>query len=138
MDSKNTGDYHVTFISRYPKGNDLCDDKDRWWPLWHKYKNYKNDVPIYGDRMLFGPKRKPDSNKYTLWTDSVPLTDPLCYLLGPFNFDSPFDVIKTNQHIALTHWEYLFTVCNTLDIVSPILSTLTDVKSSSKKQKSRN
>jgi len=53
--------------------------------------------------MLFGPKRKPDSNKYIFWTDSVHLTDPLCYLLGPFNFDSHSDDIKTNQHVALTH-----------------------------------
>ena len=103
MDSKSTGDYHVTFISRHPKDNDLCDDKARWWPLCHEYKNDTNNVPIYGARMLFGPKRKPDSTKYILWTDSVPLTDPSCYLFGPFNFDSHSNVITTNQHVALTH-----------------------------------
>ena len=84
--------------------------------------------------MLFGSKHKPDSNKYTLWTDSVHLTDPLYHLHSPFNFDSYSDVISTNQHVALIHREYFFTVCNTLDIVYPILSTLTDVKSSTKKQ----
>ena len=86
--------------------------------------------------MLFGPKRKPDSNKYILWTDSVHLTDPSCYLNVPFNFDSHSDVITAKQHVTLTHWEYLLTVCNTLGVVSPILSTLTDVKASTKKQKS--
>ena len=30
MDSKSTGNYHVTFISRHPKNNDLCDDEARW------------------------------------------------------------------------------------------------------------
>ena len=105
MDSKSTGNYHVTFISRHPKNNDLCDETTRWWPLCHEYKNDKNNLPIYGARMLFGPKRKPDSNKYILWTDSVPLTDLSCYLLGPFNFDSHSDIITTNQHVALTHWE---------------------------------
>ena len=54
MDSKSIGDYHVTFISKHPKDNDLCDDKTCWWPLRHEYKNDKNDVPIYGARMLFG------------------------------------------------------------------------------------
>ena len=103
MDSKSIGDYRHTFILRHAKDNDLCDDKDRWWPLCHEYKNNTNNVPIYGARMLFGPKRKPDSTKYILWTDSVPLTDPSCYLFGPFNFDSHSNVITTNQHVALTH-----------------------------------
>ena len=76
MDSKRTGNYHVTFISRHQNGNDLCDDKDRCWPLWHEYKNDKNNVLIYGARILFGQKRKPDYNKYILWTDSVSLLDP--------------------------------------------------------------
>ena len=79
MNSKSTGDCHITFISRHPNENNLCDDKARWWPLWHECKNYKNDIPIYRARMLFGPKRRPDSNKYILWTDSVHLTDPSYY-----------------------------------------------------------
>ena len=86
MNAKRTGDYYVTFISRHPNDNKLYDDKARWWPLWHEYKNDKNDVPIYGARMLFGPKRKSDSNKYILWTDSVHLTNPSCYLDGKFLF----------------------------------------------------
>ena len=70
-------------FSRHTNDNDLCDDKARWWPLWYEYKNDKNDVHIYGSRMLFGPKRKLDSDKYILWRDSVFLTDHSCYLLGP-------------------------------------------------------
>ena len=92
---------------------------------------------LYMVLVLFGPKRKPDSDKYILWTDSVNLTDPSCYLHGPFNYNSHSDVIKTNQHVALTHWEDLFTICNTLGIVSPVLFTLTDMKPSTKKRKSR-
>ena len=33
MDSKRTGDYRVTFISRHPNNTNLCDDKTRWWLL---------------------------------------------------------------------------------------------------------
>ena len=87
--------------------------------------------------MLFGPKRKPDSKKYILWIDSVHLTDLSCFLHGPINFDSHSDVIIPDQHVALTHWEYLFTLCNTLGIVSPILSTLTHVKALAKRRKLR-
>ena len=34
MNSKTTGDYHVTFMSRHPDDVKLCDDKAHWWPLW--------------------------------------------------------------------------------------------------------
>ena len=93
MNSKRTGDYNVTFISRHPNDNSLCDDKARWWPLLREYKNDKNDITIYGAHMLFGPKHKPDSNKHILWTDSIYLTDPSSYLHGPLNFDLHSDVI---------------------------------------------
>ena len=106
----------------------------RWWLLWHKYQNDKNNVPIYGARMLFGKERKPNPDKYILWIDSVHLTDSSYYLYGPFNFDSHSDAITAKQHVTLTHWEYFLTVCNTLDIVSPILSTLATMKTLNKKR----
>ena len=133
----NTGDYHVIFISRHPDDNYLCDDTARCWPLWHEYKNDENNVPLYGARIPFDPKRKLYSSKCILWTDSVHLTDSSCYLHGPFNFDSHSDVIITKYHITLTHWEYLLTICHAFSIVPPILSTLTTVKSSTKKRKKR-
>ena len=105
------------------------------YALWHEYKNDRNNFPIYGDRLLFDPKRKPDPNKYILRTDSVHLTDISCYLHGPFNFDSHSDIITAKQHVASTHWEYHLTICNTFGIVSPILSTITNIKVSTKKRR---
>ena len=35
--------------------------------------------------MLFLPKRKPNLNKYMLWSDSVHLTDPKYFIYGPFS-----------------------------------------------------
>ena len=87
--------------------------------------------------MLFGPKCKPDLRKYILWTDSVHLTDSSCYLHGPFNFDSHSDVITAKHHIALTHWEFLLTICHSFSIVPLILSTLIAIKGSTKKCKRR-
>ena len=137
LDSKHTGDYHVTFISRNPDDSHLCCNTARWWPLWHEYKNNEHNISLYGARMLFGPKGKPDLRKYFFWTDSVQLTDSSCYLHGPFNFDSHSDVITAKQHIALPHWDFLLTIFRSFSIVPPILSTLTTVKGSTKKRKRR-
>ena len=135
MDSNTTGDYHVTFMSWHPDDVKLCDDKARWWPLWHEYTNNSDKVPVYEARILLGPKRKPDPDKYILWTDSIHLTDTSCYLHGHFNFEPHSDIISTKQHVALTYWEYLLTICNKLSVVSPILSTLTKVKVARNKRK---
>jgi len=52
LDLKNTGDYHVTFISRHSDDSYLCDDTTCWFPLWHEYKNHENDVSIYDVRIV--------------------------------------------------------------------------------------
>ena len=127
LDSKHTGYYRVTFISRYPDDSLLCDDTTCWWSLWHEYKNDENNVPLYGTRILFGPKRKPDLSKYILWIDYVLLIDSSCYLHDPFNFDSYSDVITAKQHVALAYWGFLLTIFHSFSIVPPILSTLTAV-----------
>ena len=44
------------------------------------------------------------------------------------NFDSRSDIIKPNQYITLSDWEFLLTSCSTLSIVPPILSTLAFLK----------
>ena len=68
MDSLRTIDYHVTFLSRHPTDKNLCDE-------WHEKYLDEENVTMYGARMLFSPKRKPDQTKYMLWIDSVHLTD---------------------------------------------------------------
>ena len=126
MESETIGDYHVNLLSRHPSHYTLCDDEARWWPSWYEFVSDKDNVLVYGARLLFGPTRKPDLKKYTLWTDSIHLTDPSCFLYGPFDFDDRSDVIKPKQYVVLTYWEFILTRCSTLSIVPPILSTLTD------------
>ena len=77
------GDYHITYLSRHPADKHLCDNAARWWPEWHEYYLDDNNIPVYCDRTLFSPKRKPDLAKYMLWSDSVHLTDPSCFIHGP-------------------------------------------------------
>ena len=93
------------------------------------------NIPVYGTRILFGPKRKPNLNKYILWTDSVQLTDLSCYIHGLFNFDSRSDIISANQFIALNHWEFLLTSCNALVIVPSIILKITNTMTKKKERK---
>ena len=80
-----TGYYHVTFLSRHPDDNHLCDDVSRWWPEWHEYSMNDENIPVYGSRMLLKPNRKTDLKKYMLWSNSVHLTDSSCFIYEPFN-----------------------------------------------------
>ena len=98
-----------------------------------QFQNDKNNVLIYGAWVLFAPKHKLDPKIHIRWTDSIHLTESFRYLHGPFNVDSRLDVIIAKIFIALRHWEYTLTICDTFSIVPPILSTLTAVKASVKR-----
>ena len=87
-------DYHVTFSSRHPSENNLCDDEARWWPLLYECVLDKDDLLVNGARILLGPNQKPDLKKFILWTDSIHLTDSSCFFHGPFNFDTRSYVVK--------------------------------------------
>ena len=125
MEPPTTGNYHVTFLLCNPSDNHLCDDTSCWWPLWYEYVLDTNNIPVYGARILLGPNRKSNIKLYILWTDSVHLSDPSCYIHGAFNFDSCSNIIKLNQYIAFRNWEFLLISCSILSIVPPILSNLT-------------
>ena len=135
MNPSTTGDYHVTFLSRHPDDNHLCDDVDRWWPEQHEYSLDDENTPVYGSRMLFKSNRKPNLEKYMLWTDSVHLTDSSCFIHDPFIFDSRSDVLSAKQFVALRHWELLLTSCIALGIVPPTISTLTATKPRKRRKK---
>ena len=62
MEQRTTGDYHVTFLSRHPSDNHLCDDNKRWRYLWYEYKN----IPVHGSQLLSGPNRKLKVSNYIL------------------------------------------------------------------------
>ena len=94
--------------------------------MWYEYVLYKENVSVYGAKLLLGPTRKPSLRKYTFWTNSIHLADPSFFLRGLFNFDPHSERIKPKQYVVLTHWEFLLTRCFTSIIVPPILSTLTD------------
>ena len=94
--SLRTRNYHITFLSRHPTDKNFCDYAVHWWLEWHEYYLDDSNIPVYGVRMLFSPKRKADLTNYILWTDSIHLTDTSCFLYGSFNFDSQSDIISAN------------------------------------------
>ena len=128
MDPSTSDNYCVTFLSRHPDDNHLCDDVARWWLEWHEYSLNDDNILVYGSRMLFKPNRKPNLSKFMLWTDSIHLSDSSCYIHGPFNFDSRSDVISAKQFVTLRHWKLLLTSIIALGIVPPTISTLTQAK----------
>ena len=52
--------YHVTFLFRRPVVKDICADVTRWWSEWHECYLDNSNIPVYGARMIFSPKLKPD------------------------------------------------------------------------------
>ena len=122
LDPVNTGHYLCSFLARHPSDNKKKDNVARWWPEWHEYTTGDDNIPIFGKRVLFHPHRKPDLAKHRLWTDTVPLSNPNCFLSGPFSFEARQDVIHPCNFVARSLWEHLFTVCSAYGIVPPTLS----------------
>ena len=96
--------------------------------------SWDKNLPVYGARMLFAPKRKLNLKKYMLWSDSLHLMDTKYFICCSFNYDVHDDIIKPKQHIALSRLEFLLSFCNQLSIVTFTLFTLTVRKSSLKQR----
>ena len=43
-ESRTTGDYYVTLLSRHPLDNNLCHVNAKWWQLWYEYTMHKKYV----------------------------------------------------------------------------------------------
>lgn len=57
-------DNYVTFLAKHPDDSHICDDDtSRCWLEWHTYKLDDNNIPVYGERMLFSSNRKPNPKK---------------------------------------------------------------------------
>ena len=95
----------------------------RWWPEWYEYTIGTDNIPDFGQRVLFHPLRKPPLDKYRLWTDTIPLSDPNYYLSGPFHFEVRHDILNPCNYIARDQWLLLHSICSVSSVVPPILSS---------------
>ena len=117
-----TCNYLVALLARHPCDNKKIDDDARWWPEWHEYTIGTDNIPDFGQRVLFHPLRKPPLDKYRLWTDTIPLSGPNCYLSSPFHFEARHDVLNPCNYIARDQWLLLHSICSVSSVVPPMLS----------------
>ena len=98
-------------LTRHFSDYHMCDDEIQWWSLCHAFKRYLNIIPIYGDRILISPSSTHiSSNKFILWSNSIPFKSIDIFIHGLFSFDTKIDIIKPHQFIIKTRLDYLLNV----------------------------
>jgi hypothetical protein len=126
-----TGQYYVHFQRRHVNDTACSDLTSRWWPIWHEYTTGTDDIIDYGKSVNIRPHITPDHSKYIAWCDVVPLTSPLCFLLGPINF------LPGSRHIHHDSWAQLFQCCAIRGIIPPTLSLQPVIRSKWSRQQPR-
>jgi hypothetical protein len=121
-----SGIYHVHFLLQHPTDTSLSHPQSRWWPQWNRYTtNPVDGIMDFGPIHLCSPHTTPDPTKFVAWSTSVSLSDPLCYLSGPFDFQ-PRLLASDGRHIlAAPHWDHLHSLCQSRGIIPPALSPIT-------------
>ena len=129
-----TGNYLVAFLARHPSDNKRTDDDARWLTEWHAYSIGTDNIPDFGQQVLFHRLRKPPLDKYRLWTDTILISDSNCCLSGPFHFEARHDVLNPCNYIARDQWLLLHSFCSVSSVVPPILfpAAATPINPSSK------
>jgi hypothetical protein len=138
VDSSSTGHYHVHFLLQHPSDRSLGHPSSRWWPQWNRYTISPSDgIMDYGDIQLFPPATTPDRSKYVAYSAAVPLLDPSCHLLGPFNFQPRLLPSDRHSVVAPDLWDRLFALCQARGIIPPALSPATRSAWLSRKSRKR-
>jgi hypothetical protein len=117
---RTSGTYFVHFFRRHPDDTCQSDQQARWWPQWHRYTTVNGTIE-YGDCILFRPPHLPDPTRFIAWSDTIKLTDPAVFLVGPFDFTSPARGLR--HHVASPIWDTLALRCQTTGVTPPSLST---------------
>ena len=126
IDSDTSGIYHVQFLLKHPSDKTMSDPRSRWWPQWNKFSTSPIDgIMEYGSIQLLPPARIPDPSKFVAWSAAVPLSNPSCHLLGPFDFQ-PCLLASDRRSVVPPHlWDNLFSLCQARGIIPPALSPTT-------------
>ena len=81
--------YHVEFFRCHPDDMHKPHNIARWCPVWYEIAwvdKVKKTSFDYGHAVLVRPNRKPDTNKFCRFGDTVSLSSPDILLAGPFDF----------------------------------------------------
>jgi hypothetical protein len=77
----------------------------------------------FGPIQLFPPSTLPDASKFVAWSTAVPLLDPTCNLLGPFDLQPRLLASDRRSIVAADQWDRLFSICQqSRGIIPPVLS----------------
>jgi hypothetical protein len=79
----------------------------------------------FGSIQLFPPSTLPGASKFVAWSTAVPLSDPTCNLLGPFEFQPRLLASDRRSIVAADKWDRLFSICQSRGIIPPVLSPAT-------------
>jgi hypothetical protein len=124
--SATSGIYHVHFLLQHPSDTSMGHPMSRWWPQWNRFSLGPLDgVMEFGSITLFPPATTPDASKFVAWSTSVPLSDPACHLLGPFDFQPRLLASDRRSIVAAHQWDLLFSICQARGIMPPALSPAT-------------
>ena len=126
IDSATSGIYHVQFMLQHPSDKTTGHRRSHWSPQWNRFSTSPIDgIMDYGDIQLFSPAHIPDPSKFVAWSVAVPLSDPTCHLLGPFDFQ-PCLLASIRCSIVPPHyWDNLFSLCQAGGIIPLALSPAT-------------
>jgi hypothetical protein len=125
-DSVTSGIYHVQFLLQHPSDKSLSHPRSRWWPQWNRFSiNPLDNIMEFGAIQLFPPARTPDPTKFVAWSTALPLSDPACHLLGPFDFQALSFASDRRSVVGPHHWDHLFSLCQARGIIPPALSPAT-------------
>ena len=61
----------------------------------------------FGDIQLTSPAWTPNPSKFVAWSIAVPLSEPTCHLLGPFDFQTCLLASDRRSTVAPHCWEVL-------------------------------
>ncbi len=126
LDATTSGIYHVQFLLQHPSDKSLGHPRSRWWPQWNRFTvNPVDDIMEFGDIQLVSPARTPDASKFVAWSCALPLSDPACHLLGPFDFQPQLLASDRRSIVAAHRWDRLFSICQARGIIPPALSPAT-------------
>ncbi len=121
-----SGVYHVHFLMQHPSDKALGQPQSRWWPQWNRFSISPLDqVMEFGPIQLFPPSTLPDPSKFVAWSTAVPLSDPTCHLLGPFDFQPRLLASDRRSIVPADLWDRLFSICQSRGIMPPALSPTT-------------
>jgi hypothetical protein len=133
-----SGMYHVHFLMQHPSDKTMSHPLSRWWPQWNRYSISPLDgIMEFGAIQLVSPARTPDPSKFVAWSTAVPLSDPACHLLGPFDFQPCLLASDRRSVVAPDRWDRLFSICQARGIIPPALSPATQSRWLSRSSRKR-